>query len=41
MTGGMEDLERAAAREGSTPAREPSVPQDSVPVETTELPDLS
>ncbi|HJG91000.1 MAG TPA: adenylate/guanylate cyclase domain-containing protein [Brachybacterium massiliense] len=37
----MEDLERAAAREGSTPAREPSVPQDSVPVETTELPDLS
>lgn len=47
MTGGMEDLERAAGQEGSTPPREPSavpqepVPVESVPVETAELPDLS
>ena len=47
MTGGMEDLERAAGQEGSPPPREPSavpqepVPVESVPVETAELPDLS
>lgn len=47
MTGGMEDLDRAAGREGSSAPREPSaaphgsIPVDSVPVETAELPDLS
>ena len=41
MTGGMEDLERAADREGVTPSRDQPAPQEAVPVETAELPDLS
>ena len=41
MTGGMEDLERAAGQEGATPPRDRSAPQEPVPVETAELPDLS
>ena len=41
MTGGMEDLERAAGQEGVTPSRDRSAPQEPVPVETAELPDLS
>ncbi|MDN5820814.1 MAG: adenylate/guanylate cyclase domain-containing protein [Brachybacterium sp.] len=41
MSGGMEDLENATDPVGATPEGEPSVPQEAVPVETAELPDLS
>ena len=41
MTGGMEDLERSSDPARRGPAEEPSTPQDAVPVETAELPDLT
>ena len=41
MTGGMEDLERSSDSARRGPAEEPSTPQDAVPVETAELPDLT
>lgn len=41
MTGGMEDLESTTETTGDVPGREPSAPQEAVPVETAELPDLS
>lgn len=41
MSGGMEDLENATDPVGATPEGEPSAPQEAVPVETAELPDLS
>ncbi|MDN5900082.1 MAG: adenylate/guanylate cyclase domain-containing protein [Brachybacterium sp.] len=37
----MEDLENATDPVGATPEGEPSAPQEAVPVETAELPDLS
>lgn len=41
MTGGMEDLERSSDPARRGPAEEQSTPQDAVPVETAELPDLT
>ena len=41
MTGGMEDLERSSDSARRGPAEESSTPQDAVPVETAELPDLT
>ena len=41
MTGGMEDLERSSDPARRGPAEESSTPQDAVPVETAELPDLT
>ena len=41
MTGGMEDLESTTGPAGAAPRQEPSEPQEAVPVETAELPDLS
>ena len=41
MTGGMEDRESTTDPAGPAPTQEPSVPQETVPVETAELPDLS
>src|SRR5699024_2134286 len=41
VTGGMEDLERSSDPARRGPAEEPSTPQDAVPVETAELPDLT
>src|SRR5699024_10092656 len=37
----MEDLESTAGPAGAAPRQEPSEPQEAVPVETAELPDLS
>src|SRR5699024_12594242 len=37
----MEDLERSSDPARRGPAEEPSTPQDAVPVETAELPDLT
>ncbi len=41
MTGGMEDLGSSTGPAGAAPGQEPSEPQEAVPVETAELPDLS
>src|SRR5699024_9359760 len=41
VTGGMEDLERSSDSARRGPAEESSTPQDAVPVETAELPDLT
>ncbi|MGO1409768.1 MAG: adenylate/guanylate cyclase domain-containing protein, partial [Brachybacterium sp.] len=41
MTGGMEDRESTTDPAGAAPTQEPSAPQEAVPVETAELPDLS
>src|SRR5699024_10945096 len=41
VTGGMEDLESTAGPAGAAPLQEPSEPQEAVPVETAELPDLT